>query len=82
VVEFTASRARDRRRDYVEKRQEYSDAGIREYWVVDRFRQTKTVFRGDNVEVLLQANDVYRTDLLPGFELPAEFSDEDLEDED
>jgi Uma2 family endonuclease len=89
VVEFTSSRARDRRRDYIEKRQEYARTGIREYWVIDRFRRMMTVFRGEDAEIVLQANDVYRTDLLPGFELPVarllvevEFSDEEREADD
>jgi hypothetical protein len=57
--------------------------------VIDRFRQTMTVFRGKDLEIVLQANDVYRTDLLPGFELrvarllvDSAFSDEGLEGDD
>lgn len=70
VVEFTGSRARDRRRDYLEKRQEYAALGIQEYWIVDRIYRKMTVYRGDGVELVFQENDVYRTELLPGFELP------------
>ena len=31
-------------RDYVAKRAEYREIGVREYWVIDRFRRTLTVF--------------------------------------
>ena len=70
VVEFVARRSRDRRRDYIEKRQEYADAGVREYWIIDRFRRTMTIFCGTDQEQVIPENDDYRTDLLPGFQLP------------
>ena len=59
----------DRRRDYEEKRDEYRMLGIREYWVIDRFRRQLTVFRGDE-EIVLNEADHYHPPLLPGFELP------------
>jgi Uma2 family endonuclease len=73
AVEFVSARSRDRRRDYVEKRQEYLALGIKEYWIIDRFRRQMTVFRkqGRKIqETVLGANDTYCTPLLPGFELP------------
>lgn len=77
VVEFVSARRRDATRDYELKRDEYLAAGVKEYWVVDRFRRTLTVFRpapaqaGLAHEVLVVADgQTYRTDLLPGFSLP------------
>jgi Uma2 family endonuclease len=72
IVEFPSRRRRDRRRDYELKREEYLGAGAREYWVIDRFQRTMTVFRRAPegvAERVLKENDSYRTDLLPGFEL-------------
>ena len=73
IVEFVSGRRRDRLRDYEEKRDEYLAAGAREYWVIDRFRRTMTVFRNmpGGVDTLtVKEDEGYRTDLLPGFELP------------
>jgi Uma2 family endonuclease len=73
VVEFVSKGRRNRRRDYVEKRQEYEALGVQEYWVIDRFQRTMTVF-GQKVsatgERVIGENDIYTTPLLPGFELP------------
>ena len=44
-----------------------------EYWIIDRFRRTMTVYRNPPrapAEQVVAENEVYRTDLLPGFELP------------
>jgi len=43
AVEFVSAGKRNRKRDYVIKRSEYLFAGIREYWIFDRFRRTLTV---------------------------------------
>lgn len=69
AIEFVSASGRDRHRDYVEKRDEYAQAGIREYWVIDRFRREMTVFRGTS-EVVVAENEIYSTPLLPDFELP------------
>jgi Uma2 family endonuclease len=69
AIEFTSKSRRDRRRDYEEKRDEYLSLGIQEYWIIDRFRRTMTVFRGTE-EVVLKEADTYTTALLPGFTLP------------
>ena len=69
AIEFVAKRSRDRRRDYIDKRDEYAEAGIREYWVIDRFRLRMTVFRGKDEERVVSEREIYTTDLLPGFEL-------------
>jgi Uma2 family endonuclease len=73
VAEFVSKRKRDRVRDYQEKRREYQALGVREYWVIDRFNRTMTVFKnipGEPAEVIVKAEETYRTALLPGFELP------------
>jgi Uma2 family endonuclease len=73
IVEFVAKRKRDRVRDYEEKRREYTAIGVAEYWVIDRFQRTMTVYKhtaGDQTAVVIKAEETYRTPLLPGFELP------------
>src|SRR5207249_8671231 len=73
VAEWVSESKRDWQRDYVEKSQEYREIGISEYWIFDRFRRTLTVFRGTletPEKVVVQENEIYRTPLLPGFELP------------
>jgi Uma2 family endonuclease len=69
VVEFVSAGKRDRHRDYVEKRAEYLAIGVREYWIVDRFRRTLTVCRPDLEDLVVPEAGTYRPDLLPGFEL-------------
>lgn len=70
VVEFVSASRRDRRRDYVEKRAEYLELGVAEYWIVDRFRRTLTVCRPGAEDLVVPETGTYRTDRLPGFELP------------
>lgn len=73
AIEFVSRRKRDRKRDYQEKRQEYLAVGVKEYWVIDRFRRLMTVYQdrpGQPPEVVVQESEVYSTDLLPGFDLP------------
>jgi Uma2 family endonuclease len=73
VVEFVSRSRRDRNRDYVLKRDEYLGLGVAEYWVIDRFDRTLTVFRADPNGPAVQQigeREIYRPALLPGFELP------------
>jgi Uma2 family endonuclease len=70
VIEFVSRRARDRKRDYEIKRDEYLDLGVKEYWVIDRFRRCMTVFRPDGSEQQILEHDPFQTPFLPGFELP------------
>lgn len=73
AVEFVSRRKRDRVRDYEEKRRDYPAAGVKEYWIVDPFQRIMTVVRKQRGKVTLrviQEDEIYRTDLLPGFELP------------
>jgi Uma2 family endonuclease len=73
VVEFVSAKKRDHTRDYVEKKAEYLAIGVREYWIIDRFQRIMTVHRNlpEGVSTLVfKESETYRTDLLPGFELP------------
>jgi Uma2 family endonuclease len=73
AVEFVSKDKRDWLRDYVEKRAEYLALGIAEYWVIDRFRKSMTVYRPEDpgpAEQQFGEADIYRTPRLPGFELP------------
>lgn len=70
AIEFVSRTRRDRRRDHIIKRQEYAAIGVEQYWVIDRFRRTMTVYLRSGEVIELTERDVYRTDLLPGFELP------------
>lgn len=73
AVDFVSRGRRNRRRDYEEKRQQYQEAGVKEYWIVDRFERTMTVIRfGDKktwVKVIAESAD-YESPLLPGFKVP------------
>jgi Uma2 family endonuclease len=70
AVEFISASRRDRRRDYVEKRAEYLAAGVREYWIVDRFRRCVTVCRAEGADLVVPEGESYTCPLLPGFVLP------------
>ncbi len=73
VVEFVSKRKRDRVRDYEEKRRDYRAIGVAEYWIIDRFQRTMTVYKnasGEQSEAVVKTDETYRTPLLPGFELP------------
>ncbi|MDZ4686350.1 MAG: Uma2 family endonuclease [Planctomycetaceae bacterium] len=69
TVEYVSDTSRDRRRDFVQKRAEYAAIGVKEYWIIDRFNRSLTVIRGADVAVIGE-NQIHKTDLLPGFELP------------
>ena len=60
-------------RDYEEKRDEYLAAGVKEYWIIDRFRRVMTVYRkglaGPTYDIVTETQS-YETGLLPGFVLP------------
>jgi Uma2 family endonuclease len=73
VLEFVSEGRRSHQRDYVVKRDEYLGAGVREYWIIDRFRRTLTVFDaelGPAKPRVVPESESYRTPRLPGFELP------------
>jgi Uma2 family endonuclease len=73
AVEFVSAGRRSQKRDYVDKRREYQKAGIREYWIIDRFQRRLTVIQYTSKppkELVFSANERYRPKLLPGFEVP------------
>lgn len=73
VVEFPSSRPADQRRDYEEKRIEYRDFGVQEYWIIDRFRRNMSVYSWHGkkwVKKTIAEDAIYTTPILPGFELP------------
>jgi Uma2 family endonuclease len=73
VVEFVSEGMRSWRRDYLDKRVEYLEVGVQEYWIIDRFERKLFVFRvGDdpNSVTAISEQGIYTTALLPGFELP------------
>jgi Uma2 family endonuclease len=73
VIEFVSERRRDALRDNETKRDEYLAAGVKAYWVIDRFRRIMTVYystpAGPTYEIVTETQ-TYQTDLLPGFVLP------------
>jgi Uma2 family endonuclease len=72
AVEFVSRSRRDRHRDYVLKRDEYMALGVCEYWIIDRFARTMTVYqpgKNEAKETVVGEREIYRTPLLPGFEL-------------
>ena len=61
-----------KKRDYVEKREEYLRVGVREYWIIDPMaRQMRVLRRAGDVwdEVVVAPGATYRTHLLPGLEV-------------
>jgi Uma2 family endonuclease len=73
IVEFVSWGKVNQDRDYIAKRAEYREIGVREYWVIDRFRRTLTVYAfaaESDQERIVPENQTYQSPLLPGFELP------------
>lgn len=73
IVEFVSRRKRDRVRDYEDKRDEYMKIRVKEYWLIDRFARVMTVFIREGAKFrkrVIREDQIYRTPLLPGFELP------------
>ncbi len=73
IVEFVSAGRRNWLRDYETKRDEYRAIGVQQYWILNRFDHTLTVYTfpgGKTRKRVYHKNQVYKTDLLPGFELP------------
>jgi Uma2 family endonuclease len=73
LVEFVSPGKRAWLRDYQQKRDEYLERGCLEYWVIDRFRRTMSVYYqppARPAERVVTESEIYTTPLLPGFELP------------
>lgn len=69
IFEFVSADRSDQERDYIDKRAEYHAIGVKEYVIVDRFKQTALVLTwasSDYAERILRATDDYATPLLPG----------------
>jgi Uma2 family endonuclease len=72
IVEFVSRGKVNQERDFIAKQAEYREIGVREYWVIDRFRRSLTVyvFGGEkDEEHLIPEGQKYTSPLLPGFEL-------------
>ncbi|MCA1685004.1 MAG: Uma2 family endonuclease [Planctomycetia bacterium] len=73
VVEVVSQSGK--KRDYVEKREEYLRAGVSEYWLLDpKHRKFLVLSRTGDVweEVVIPAGGVHRTHFLPGLEFRPE----------
>ena len=73
IFEVVSESAKDRHRDYEEKRSEYQRLGVQEYVIIDRFEHRVTVLSlkdGVYVEHNLGPDDVYTSPLLTGLEIP------------
>lgn len=73
MFEVVSPAAESRRRDYVEKRDEYLRLGVREYVIVDRMSGSFTIVRATAagaVERQLTRSEDYASDLLPGLVIP------------
>lgn len=74
VVEIVSPGEANRSRDYNDKRSQYQDRGIPEYWIVDPQAETVTVLRLDEAGVYIEMG-VFRGSerieslLFPGFNL-------------
>lgn len=74
VVEVLSPGKENEKRDREDKLKLYSDRGVEEYWICDRFQQTIEIYRRQDAELKLTATlsnkDVLSSPLLPGFSYP------------
>jgi Uma2 family endonuclease len=73
MFEVVSPGKKSRERDYVKKRAEYHQLGVREYVIVDRKARRVTVLNlapDAYEEQVLMVADTYRTPVLPGLEIP------------
>jgi Uma2 family endonuclease len=69
IFEFVSQDRSDQERDYIDKRAEYHAIHVKEYVIVDRFKQQVLVLswkRSDYAERVLTSDQEYTTSLLPG----------------
>jgi len=69
IFEFVSRSRADQERDYIAKREEYHRIGVREYVIVDRFKERVLVLTWQPAEYAereLLADDHYTSPLLPG----------------
>jgi Uma2 family endonuclease len=72
IFEFVSPSKKDKLRDYVENRADYEKIRVPEYVIVDRVEKKVTVLtlgEAGYQERVLTSADVYRSPLLPGFEV-------------
>lgn len=70
--EFVSENRADQERDYIDKRGEYHAIGVKEYVIVDRFKQAALVLtwaEGDYEEQWLTPEQTHSTKLLPGLKV-------------
>jgi Uma2 family endonuclease len=73
MFEIVSPGRTSRRRDYVEKRSDYERLGVKEYVIIDRFKERVTVSTlapGGYQERVLTTADAYTSPLLPGLAIP------------
>jgi Uma2 family endonuclease len=73
VAEFVSKGKHNRVRDYEVKRDQYMNISVKECWLIDRFDRCMIIFSrqgGKTRHRVNRAHQVYKTPLLPGFELP------------
>lgn len=72
IFEFVSASRSDQERDYIDKREEYHAIGVKEYVIVDRFKQAILVLTwqpNDFVEHWIHKENIYTTGLLPGLKV-------------
>lgn len=72
IYEFVSENRADQERDYIDKRGEYHAIGVKEYVIVDRFKQAALVLTWaaeDYEERTLTTEQTYTTKLLPGLKV-------------
>lgn len=72
IFEFVSANRSDQERDYIDKRAEYHAIGVKEYVIVDRFKQAVTVLTWeaeDFADNCFRPYEIYTTPLLPGLRI-------------
>jgi Uma2 family endonuclease len=73
IFEVVSGSRLDQERDYIDKREEYHRIGVKEYVIIDRFKDSVLVLtwqKKDYRERKLTKTGVYSSPLLPGLEVP------------
>jgi Uma2 family endonuclease len=73
IFEVVSGSRADQERDYIHKREEYHRIGVKEYVIVDRFKESVLVLtwqRQGYRERKLTGKGVYKSPLLPGLAVP------------
>jgi Uma2 family endonuclease len=73
IVDFVPHSRKALLRDYIVRRDEFLEVGVKEYWVINYSRCSMTVFFPAPAEPAfreINGYDTYTTPLLPGFDLP------------